>query len=239
MEKMTELENWNKNNINGQVAVKLKEIWKRKWESVYMSNDFQQSLIYQGREMSLWLKVTWVDVGDIPDEWDYTYTAYLWNLAVCPDYYEAILQLQEEKWFSLEISDIICFDDCASILWWEYENVKEANEIVEGLRIKDKTKRDKITWWICEDLNNILSQYYVIEKYWRLYLKARNSISKLGVIKKNTYFTEDMKKIKEYFDKKLPEIKKKIETAKIEERGEEEKIKKEQTEKAEDLQNQL
>ncbi len=236
---MTAMEDWKKNNINGQIAVKLKEIWYKKWEMVYKLNDFEQSLIYQGRDMRLWLKVTGVEVGDIPDDKDYTYTAYLWDLAVCPDYYEAICKLKEEKWFSLEVWDIISLNDCISILWWDYENIKEASEIIGRPNIKDEEKWNEISGRICKDLNKRLSQYYVIKKYWRLYLVAKNPESKWGVVKKDDNFMKNMREIKEYFDSKLPEIKREIEEVQDEERKKKEEIMKHQAKRANDLQNQL
>ncbi len=239
MEKMTDVQYWMKNNINGQIAAKLIEIWERKWEDVYMADDFEHSLEYQGREMRLWLEVIGSKVGDIPDESDYVYTAYLWDLAVCPDFYEAIGELQKEKWFSLEISDNISFKDCVSALWWEYGIIKKAMETIGESELKNKEIRDEIFRKICDDLNWILSQYSVAIKYWRFYLETRNPILKQSIINKDESFLDDMNKIKEYFDNNLTEIETKIKNAKEEEKLETEKLEKEQEDRLNSLQNQL
>ena len=239
METMTNVEDWKKNNINGQVAVKLKEIWKKKWEKVYMVNNFEHSLKYQGREMKLWLKVVGSKVGDIPDESDYVYTAYLWDFAVCHDFYEAVGELQKEKGFNLEISDNISFKDCVSALWWEYGIIKKAMETIGESELKNKEIRDEIFRRICNDLNWILSQYSVIIKYWRFYLGTKNPILKQNIINKDKTFLDDMNKIKEYFNNNIAEIQSKINNAINEEKRKDEETKREQEKKAEDLQNQL
>ena len=240
MEEMTKLEDWKKNNINGQIAVKLKELWKDKWEKVYMCGYDSNSLKYQGRKMGLGLKVVWSKVGDIPDESDYVYTADLWDLAVCSDFYDAIIDLQKEKRFNLEISDIISFKDCSSILWSEYQSINDLFSIIRESWLKNKDILNGILGGVVGKLNLKLSHYTVaINDNWEFCLRATDLMSKRSIINKDSSFVEDMRKIKEYLDQNIAEIKLKVKNAVDEEKMRDDELKKSQDQKAKDLQKQL
>ena len=233
------MEERTKNNINWQIAARLNEIWKNKWEKVYMYDYDPNSFWYQGRKFKVWLKVVWSKVWDIPDNSDYIFIVNLWDLAVCNDYYNVITEMQAEKWINIEISDFITLDDCIEIWGWEYESLKEAIKTIEESWLKNKEILNEIFEWIWKDLRNQLSQYSIAIKNWKIYLKARNSTLQHNIINKDKVFLDDMNIIKAYFDKELPEIKSKIDAARYEEKRKDEEIKEKQEKKAKDLQDQL
>jgi hypothetical protein len=89
-------------------------------------------------------------------------------------------------------------------------------------------------------LNLKLSHYTVaINDNWELCLRATDLMSKRSIINKDSSFVEDMRKIKEYLDQNIAEIKLKVKNAVDEEKMRDDELKKSQDQKAKDLQKQL
>ena len=196
------VEDWKKNTINGQIACKMKEIVDSRGEKVYMVDDFHHSIKYQGRKFNVGLIVTGVPVGDIPDDDDYTYVVYLGDFAVCKEFRDATIKLQEERGFSIELSDDICFTDCVLALGEEYKGLGDAISKVNSALLKYS---DGSHWSLCDFIYGLcglsLPDYYdVVIKYERLYLHVHNPIIKWEIIDKKPSFIETMETIKRYFE---------------------------------------
>ena len=125
------LEDWEKNNINGRIAARIKEIAKDKKEKVYANEYDRNGFVYQGRRISVGLIVSGVKVGDIPSDDDYCYVVELGDLTVCDDFRQALFDLQSEEHNSMQISEYISFSDCVKALGKEYESIISALAEIE------------------------------------------------------------------------------------------------------------
>ena len=197
-----EVKDWLKNNINGQIACKMLEIVAPRGEHIYMCDDFDHSIKYQGREFNVGLIVTGVEVGDIPDDDDYTYVVYLGDFAVCKEFRDATIKLQKERGFSIELSDDICFTDCVLALGEEYKDLGNAiSKINSALRKYKHIKHSGLDDFIHGLCKLSLPYSYNVEiKYERLYLNVHNPIAKWDLINKKPSYIEVMETIKKYFE---------------------------------------
>lgn len=239
MEKITEMEMIENNNIITEIATRLAKIWRDKWNEVYIDKSNPTYFVYQGKKMGVWLKVIWSKVWDIPDKSDYVYTVYLWNLAICRDFYDVITEMQSEKWINVEISDFINLDDCIKLWEEDYEGIKNMITLTEQFNLRDEKLLKEILDPITHYLNTQMSHYYISFDYGRFVLEANNREKKYSIINKDQKFLNDMNIIDKYFIENFQTIKSKIDNAIDKDKAENTAIKKEQEKKAEDLQDQL
>ena len=198
------VEDWKKNTINGQIASKMVEIVKPRGEKVYMSNDFAHSIEYQGREFDVGLIVTGVEVGDIPDDDDYTYTVYLGDFAVCEEFRDATISVMEERGKAMVLSDYISLEDCVLALGEDYKDLGNAISEIKsefrkyhGKELSQSKLYNKIIGLCALELD-FYHCYKVEIKYNRYYLYVNNPITKWDIVYKKPSFIEVMEKIKNY-----------------------------------------
>lgn len=232
MEKITEMENIENDNIIIEIATRLAKIWKDKWNEVYIDKSNPTYFVYQGKKMGIWLKIIWSKVWDIPDKSDYVYTVYLWNLAICSDFYDVITEIQSEKWIIIEISDFINLGDCVKLWEWEYEGIKNMIALIEQSNLRDVQLLKEILNPITHHLNTLMSHYFISFDYGRFVLEANNREKKHSIINKDQKFLHDMNIIDKYFIENFQTIKSKIDNAIDKDKTENAKIRKEQEKEA-------
>lgn len=207
---------WKKNNINGRIAARIKEIAADKGENVYVNEYDRNAFIYQGRRISVGLIVTGVEVGDIPDDDDYCYVVELGDLTVCDDFRQALFDLQSEEHNSMQISEYISLVDCVKALGEKYESILSALAKI-GLQTKDtigKQAYSDILSGIVGKLNLRLRDFTVsIWEKWDLCLHASSLMLKRSVYLKEPSFIEDMDSVKKFFDENLSKIEQQIQDA--------------------------
>lgn len=239
MERMERQQNWEKNNINGQVASRLLEIWQSKWEKVFANMNNPNGFTYQGRRMWVWLKVVWVKVGDVADESDYAYTVKLWDMAVCRDFNDVITAMAEEEGFKLAIWDTISLKDATTSLWGEYQIINDMITFIEECWLRDKEKLEEILESITDDLYRETPAFTPYVRDGGLYLRAWTEEITIDLVNKGPEFIRNMNNIKKYFEENMSTIKEKINNAVNEEKRQNEELIKQQQKEAEDLENQL
>lgn len=207
---------WKKNNINGRIAARIKEIAADKGENVYVNEYDRNAFIYQGRRISVGLIVTGVKVGDIPDDDDYCYVVELGDLTACDDFRQALFDLQSEEHNSMQISEYISLVDCVKALGEKYESISSALAKIEP-QTKDvigKQAYSDILSGIVGKLNLRLRDFTVsIGEKWDLCLHADSLMLKRSVYLKEPSFIEDMDNVKKYFDENLTKIEQQIQDA--------------------------
>ena len=209
------LEDWERNNINGRIAARIKEIAKDKKEKVYANEYDRNGFVYQGRRISVGLIVSGVKVGDIPGDDDYCYVVELGDLTVCDDFRQALFDLQSEEHNSMQISEYISFSDCVKVLGEKYQGILSAlAEIEQAQDVIEKEIYCIIISRITGKLNLRMQDFTIaIRDNWELWLHASDLMSKRSVYLKEPSFIEEMDRIKEYFDENLTMIKQWIQDA--------------------------
>ncbi len=204
METMNINEGWENNNINWQIAARLKKIWELKWEAVYRYDDSPNCFKYMWRIIKVWLKAVWAEVWDIPDDSDYVYTVNLWDIAICEDFRTVLQQIQKEQWFDIEISDDISISDCEKLLWWD-DNLPSIDKMIEDSgttfklwakeRVREEVQKFNKTWLAFFSFDVI---------GWEFSLIASNKYLKDMIINKDKNFYYEMVRVKTRITEDLP-----------------------------------
>lgn len=235
-------EEWYNDTITGKVAKKFKEIISKKWEKIFLLKDWEtkeylNKFEYKNRELSTRTVYQNSEVWDF-DIWEWTYCVSLGDIAIYPDFYKAIKEVEKEEWINFHITESIWLDDCLSMIWKSLINFKE---VAENAWLRDGDSIDKILLQICNDINQYLKPEFSAKIDYtehKLFLQAFGE-NKQNILNRDPSFTNKIKKVAEYFNKNKENIFQSFMNSAQEEQKKNEAIKKEQMDKYNNLKKQL
>ena len=235
-------EDWYKNTITWKVAKNFKDIISKNWENILLkkntnSNQILNEFEYNGRKLSTWTVYQNSEVWDF-DIWEWINCISLWDITVCPKFFQAVKKVEKDEWINFYITESIWLNDCLIIAWKKEVNFKEIAEKV-WLRNRDsiniilvKIKNDIATYFEPEfpvKIDYINHELY-IQAYWK---------NKQAIIDKSPLFTNKLKKVAEYFENNMDKIVQLFRDSSEEDQKKDEKVAKEQKDRLNNLQNQL
>lgn len=151
----------------------------KQWFALKYRNNVSE-LFYKDRNLQLW---SIYEEADEDNKDTILNWVSLWDVALVPEYREALDLLWIEKWISFKISDYICIDDCIQYLWKNYIDTENISP----------DKINEINSWLKE----IWSPYKVVWSWWSLYVVAEWTFEKKWVIDKSNEFLTTFYKILE------------------------------------------
>jgi len=235
-------ETWYNENITWKVAKKFKEIISKKWEHIMLkknlkTNEYLNKFEYNGRELSTRTVYQNSEVWDF-DIWEWTHCISLWDVAVCPEFLQAIREVEKDEWVRFRIWENIWLSDCLVIIWKEPINLKK---IANDLWLRDVASINTVLVKIKNDLSVFLNPEFEImlnDIESSLFVRAEWE-RKQDIINKSPLFMGKLQKITQYLDEHMNEIIQSFKNLASEEQKKNEEIKKEQEDRLNSLQNQL
>ncbi len=200
---------WFKESPIGKVAKKLKEIVSPRGEHIILSlnistNTFHDKIKYKGRELSVWAKYPYSEVGDY-DIGEPVYYANLEDIALCPEFKQAIEKVQEEEGIVIHPTTGIDLNDCLLVAG---HSLIDYEGIAERLHLDNEV--DLWNFWkkVCADLSVFLKPEFKIF--------CHNSFGKVTLLFNDVYglrqqdiidcspmFKDKMQKVADYFDEHI------------------------------------
>ena len=238
---MNETININEKNpetITNKIAKKLEEIITKKWWNIsFKVNSELDKIEYNNRELWAWTVYQQSEVWDF-EIWEWTYCVSLGDLAIFPEFFQAVKEVEKEEWINFHITESVWINDCLAIAWKKWINFKQ---LANDVWLKNEDSINSVLFKIKNDLSTFLKPEFEIKvKPFTnsLYMKVTWT-KKQDVINKSPVFMDKLQKITQYFDDHMNDIIQSFKNLALEEQKKNEEIKKEQEDRLNSLQNQL
>ena len=233
---------WLKETVTGKIAKKFKEIISKKWEHITLKKDAQTNnylnkFEYNGRLLSSRTVYQNSEVWDY-DLWEWINCVSLGDLAVCPEFLQAVQGVEQEEWINFHITEVIMLDDCLSIAWKQWIDLKK---MANDLWLKDSHAINTVLSKIRGDLSVFLEPDFKImfnELDKQLFIQALWE-KKRDIINRSPVFMNKLQKIVDYFNDHMKEIEQFIKDLIQQEQKKNDEIKREQSNQLDSLQKQL
>lgn len=197
---------WYKENPMGMVAKKLKEIVSPRGEKIYLFYDsntmnYQDEIEYKDRKLSVWAIYPYSEVGDY-DIGEPVYYAKLADIALCPEFKQAIEKVQEDEGVAIHSNGGIDLNDCLFVAGHspvDYEGIAK--------RLHLDNEADLYNFWlkVCGDLHAFLKpefKLYCHNNYGEVKLMFNEvyGLRQQDIIECSPMFIDKMQKVADYFD---------------------------------------
>lgn len=238
MNETTNINEKNPETITEKIAKKLEEIIAKKWWNIsFKVNSESDKIEYNNRELWAWTVYQQSEVWDF-DIWKWTYCVSLGDLTIFPEFFQAVKEVEKEEWINFHITESIWINDCLTIAWKKWINFKQ---LANDIWLKNEDSINSVLFKIKNDLSVFLKPEFEIKlKPFSnsLYIKVLWT-KKEDIIKKSSLFMDKLQKITQYFDEHMDEIIQSFKNLASEEQKQNERIKKEQEDRLNNLQKQL
>ncbi len=235
-------ESYYKETLTGKIALKFKEIISKKWENILLKKEsttgnYLNKFEYNGRDFSSRTVYPNSEVWDY-ELWEWIDCVNLWDVAVFPEFLQAVQEIEREEWIKFHITESIWISDCLLIAWKEWINFKD---MANNVWLKDPNWINKILLKIKKDLSAFFEPEY---KVWlnhlgyNLYIRAFWE-NKQAIIEKSPLFMKKLELIADYFDKNMEKIKQEMKNLAKEDEEKKKKITTDQKEKMKNLKDSL
>ena len=197
---------WHKESLMGMVAQKLKEIVSPRGETIHVFYDsdtltYKDKIKYKDRELSVWAIYPYSEVGDY-DIGEPVYYAKLADIALCPEFKQAIEKVQEEEGVAIHSNGGIDLNDCLFVAGHspvDYEGIAK--------RLHLDNEADLYNFWlkVCGDLHAFLKpefKLYCHKNYGEVKLMFNEvyGLRQQDIIECSPMFKNKMQKVADYFD---------------------------------------
>lgn len=197
---------WHKESLMGMVAQKLKEIVSPRGETIHVFYDsdtltYKDKIKYKDRELSVWAIYPYSEVGDY-DIGEPVYYAKLADIALCPEFKQAIEKVQEEEGIAIHSNGGIDLNDCLFVAGHspvDYEGIAK--------RLHLDNEADLYNFWlkVCGDLHAFLKpefKLYCHKNYGEVKLMFNEvyGLRQQDIIECSPMFKNKMQKVADYFD---------------------------------------
>ncbi len=197
---------WHKESLMGMVAQKLKEIVSPRGETIHVFYDsdtltYKDKIKYKDRELSVWAIYPYSEVGDY-DIGEPVYYAELADIALCPEFKQAIEKVQEEEGVAIHSNGGIDLNDCLFVAGHspvDYEGIAK--------RLHLDNEADLYNFWlkVCGDLHAFLKpefKLYCHKNYGEVKLMFNKvyGLRQQDIIECSPMFKDKMQKVADYFD---------------------------------------
>lgn len=197
---------WNKESPMGMVAKKLKEIVSPRGETIIVSYDpdtltYKDKIKYKGRELSVWAIYPYSEVGDY-DIGEPVYYAKLSDIALCPEFKQAIEEVQEEEGVVIHSNEGIDLNDCLLVAG---HSLIDYEGIAKRLHLDNEAALYNFWLKVCGDLHAFLEpefKLYCHKNYGEVKLMFNKvyGLRQQDIIECSPMFKDKMQKVADYFD---------------------------------------
>ena len=152
-----------KETITWKIAKKFKEIISKNGEHINLKKDgetnkYLNKFEYNGRELSVRTVYQNSEVWDY-DIWEWTHCVSLGDLAVCPEFFQAVKIVEQEEWIKFRIWENIWINDCLNLIWKQWINFKE---IANNSWLRDNDSINTVLIKIKDDLSIFLNPEFEV-----------------------------------------------------------------------------
>ena len=192
---------WLRESLTGKVAKKFKEIISPRGEHIILhfdptTNRYYDEFDYKGRKLSAWAVYPYSEVGDY-DIGPAVYCVGLGDLAVCPEFRQAVRAVEEEEGFRFQVAASIFLNDCLTIVG---KAPVDFNEVIKRLNLKEKGEINKFMYNVREELSEILEPEFHLmfnEMDHKFFLADVHGIRQEDVIEHSPMFLEKVQRVAE------------------------------------------
>ena len=196
---------WYNETLMGRVAFIMKEILSPRGEKIFLfynpaTQNYESEIEYKGRTLSVWAVYPYSEVGDY-DIGEPVYYAKFGDIVLCPEFKQAIIEVEKEEGIVIHSTDSIDLNDCLLVAG---QSLIDYEGISKRLHLENET--DLWIFWkrVRDDLSVFLTPEFNLRckcPFGKVKLYFWPVSNKQDIIDCSTMFKDKMQKVADYCDK--------------------------------------